>query len=66
MKQKTVIAALFVAGTMLASLPMGAQVAQSTQSGGSQASNASLEQDIQMLRDDVRSQRRPSPPPIWT
>ena len=58
MKQKTVIAALFVACTMLASVPMGAQVAQSTQSGGSQASNASLDQDIQMLREDVRSQRK--------
>ena len=58
MQQKNVIATLFVVFTMLASVPMFAQAAQSTQSGGSQASNASLDQDIQMLREDVRSQRK--------
>ena len=58
MQPKTVIAALFVACTMLASVPMLAQAAQSPQSGGSQASNASLDQDIQLLREDVRSRRK--------
>ena len=57
MQHKTVIAALFVACTMLASAPL-AQEPQSTQSGGSQASNASLDQEIQMLRQDVRSRRK--------
>jgi hypothetical protein len=58
MQQKMVIAVLFVACGMLAGVPMLAQAAQSTQSGGSQASNASLDHDIQLLREDIRSDRK--------
>jgi hypothetical protein len=58
MQQKVVVAVLFVVCVMLAGVPTLAQAAQSTQSGGSQTSNASLDRDIQMLREDVRSDRK--------
>jgi hypothetical protein len=58
MQQKTVIGALLVACVMFASMRMLSQAAQSNPSGESQASNASLDRDIQMLREDVRSQRK--------
>jgi hypothetical protein len=58
MQQKKVIAVLFAACALLSSVPMLAQAAQSTQSADSQASNASLDHDIQILRQDVRSDRK--------
>jgi hypothetical protein len=56
MQQKKVTAVLFAACAMLANVPILAQAAQSTESG--QTSSASLDRDIQILREDVRSDRK--------
>jgi hypothetical protein len=58
MQRKIVVATLFAACTMLTSVPTRAQASQDAQSSGSQSSSASLDQDIQMLREDVRSDRK--------
>jgi hypothetical protein len=58
MQQKKVTAVLFAACVMLANVPILAQAAQGTQSGEGQTSSASLDRDIQILREDVRSDRK--------
>jgi len=56
MQQKSVVAVVVACSMMLASVPMIAQAAQSTQ--GNDTAKSSLDQDIQMLREDVRSDRK--------
>jgi hypothetical protein len=57
--KKTAIATIFAAGAIiLASLPMIAQEAQSTQSGQSDTAKAAMEANVQLMREDIRSQRK--------
>jgi hypothetical protein len=57
--KKTVIATIFSAGAMiLASLPMTAQEAQNTQGGQSETAKAAMEANVQLMREDIRSQRK--------
>ncbi len=59
MQKKSYLAVLVVASAMLlASVPVFAQEAQSVPGAGAPAPKASLDQDIQMLREDVRSQKK--------
>ncbi len=58
MQKKSAVAVLIVAGAMvLASVPMFAQAAQSVP-GASAQPKANVDQDIQLLREDVRSQKK--------
>jgi Spy/CpxP family protein refolding chaperone len=57
--KRTVFATLVAACAMtLASMPMTAQEAQSTQGGQSDTEKAALDADVQLMRQDLRSQRK--------
>jgi len=57
--KKTVIAALVaVCAMMLTSVPTIAQEAQSTQNGQSDTAKAAMEANVQLMREDLRSQRK--------
>jgi hypothetical protein len=59
MHRKTVIAVLFVScAMMLVRVPVTAQAAQSNQSGQSDTANAAMEANVQLMREDLRSQRK--------
>ena len=59
MMKKTVIAALVaVCAMMLTSVPTIAQEAQSTQNGQSDTAKAAMEANVQLMREDLRSQRK--------
>jgi len=57
LKQKTLVVLVLVSVLALASVPMFAQAAQSAPAAGAQPQAAS-DQDIQMLRADIRAQRK--------
>ena len=57
--KKTEGATLFAAcAMMLTSVPMIAQAAQSTQGGQSDTANTAMEANVQLMREDIRSQRK--------
>ena len=59
MKKKSVVAVLVVACAMvLASVPMFAQAAAQSLPGAGAQPKAASDQDIQMLREDIRSQKK--------
>jgi len=59
MQKKTLVAVLVMAcAMMLASVPIFAQAAQQSVPGASAQPNTVTDQDIQMLRADIRSQRK--------
>jgi hypothetical protein len=57
--KKTAIATLFAACAMLANnVPLIAQAAQNPQGGQSETAQAATEANVQLLREDIRSQRK--------
>jgi len=57
MRKKNVVAMLVIAGFLLSSIAMCAQAVQSAPAASAQ-SQASIDQDIQLLRGDIRSQKK--------
>jgi hypothetical protein len=57
LKQKTLVVLVLLSAMALASVPMFAQAAPAAPAAGSQ-SQAASDQDIQMLRADLRAQRK--------
>jgi hypothetical protein len=58
MLKKPILAMFFAGAAMLAGAPMLAQAAQTAQGGDSDASKAALEANVQLMREDLRSDRK--------